>query len=82
MWRSLFCALGVSALLLGGEFLLIERATLTLPAEAGIEQGTLVGEIHDTTHSRDFVPPDWAPWTLLTVGTVVVLYTSGVGKTP
>jgi hypothetical protein len=80
MWRSFFCAIGLSALVLGCEFLVIERATLSLPADPESQQSALFQSIHGATHTKDFVPPDWAPWTLLSFGAVVVLYASGVAK--
>ena len=76
MWRSFFIALGLAAAILGGELLAIGKATLTLPAEESVQQRPLLNSVHETFHTRDFVPPDWAPWTLLSVGMVVVLYSS------
>lgn len=78
MWRAFFCALGLSALILGGEFLLIERATLTMPADPSVHQHPFMRGVHETMHTRDFIPPEWAPWTLLSVGAVVVLYSTTV----
>ncbi|MBL9093284.1 MAG: hypothetical protein JNL96_18860 [Planctomycetaceae bacterium] len=68
MWRSLFIALGISAVILGVECLLIEKAVLArreAPA-AGMEQK--VGR------NREIIPPDWAPWSLMSTGAVTVLY--------
>ncbi len=64
MWRSLFLALGAYTCLLGVEALAIEKAILKQPKN---------GE------SRRFVedeitPPEWAPWSLMASGAVVVLY--------
>lgn len=80
MWRSLFLALGVASVFLGGEFLAINKATLTMPAEENLEQRPFLNTVHETFHTRDFVPPEWAPWTLLSVGAVIVLYSSTVSK--
>jgi len=80
MWRSLFLALGVASVFLGGEFLAINKATLTLPAEENLEQRPFMNTVHETFHTRDFVPPEWAPWTLLSVGAVIVMYSSTVSK--
>lgn len=61
MWRSFFLAIGAYCCLLGVEALAIERAVLKNTA------GTI-------QTSRDVIPPDWAPWSLLGTGAVVVLY--------
>ena len=80
MWRSLFLALGLAAIGLGGELLAIDKATLTQPSERNLEQHSLQSAVHETIHSRDFVPPEWAPWTLLSVGAVIVLYSCTVSR--
>jgi len=66
MWRSLFLALGITAVILGVEALAIEKAVLNVssrPSGAG-QQPT----------QRVISPPDWAPWSLMSAGTVVMLY--------
>jgi hypothetical protein len=64
MWRSLFLALGAYACLLGVEALALEKAVLKKPDKAPVAQ--VLGE--------EIVPPEWAPWTLMAMGSVVVLY--------
>lgn len=62
MWRSFFLALGAYCCLLGVEALAIEKAVVkTTPSQA-------------RSATRDVIPPDWAPWSLLGTGAVVVLY--------
>jgi hypothetical protein len=66
MWRAFFLALGIYCCVLGAECLLIEKATLTGQSS----QGTLgIG-----ARKREVVPSDWAPWSLLSAGTVTILY--------
>lgn len=68
MWRSLFLALGAYCCLLGVEALAIERAVLK-------------AETTGTTSARkEIVPPDWAPWSLLAGGAVVMLYSFSIPK--
>ena len=64
MWRSLFLALGVFGCLLGVEALAIDKAVLKKPSR-------LAG---NRPAQREVVPPDWAPWSLMATGAVVVLY--------
>ncbi len=67
MWRALFLALGIYCCLLGAECLVIEKATL---AGSKDQQGVLgIG-----ARKREVIPSDWAPWSLLSAGTVTILY--------
>lgn len=62
MWRSFFLAIGVYVCLLGVQALAVERAVLKadVASQAGMQ--------------REIVPPEWAPWSLIGAGAVVVLY--------
>jgi len=62
MWRSFFLAVGVYVCLVGVQALAVERAVLKPEAAS---QAGLQSEI---------VPPEWAPWSLIGAGAVVVLY--------
>jgi hypothetical protein len=62
MWRSFFLAIGAYCCLLGVEALAIEKAVLKVdPANA-------------QTAWQEIVPADWAPWSMLGAGAVVMLY--------
>ena len=63
MWRSLFLALGGSTAILGVEALAIEKAVPKKPEKA--PASAPVKEVN---------PPDWAPWSLMAAGAVVILY--------
>lgn len=65
MWRSFFLAMGVFTLVLGAECLAIERATL----KPQVRGGQVVKA------ARTVEPPEWAPWSLMAGGAVIVLYT-------
>jgi hypothetical protein len=62
MWRSFFLAIGAYCCLLGVEALAVERAVLKVDPtdpQPGI---------------REVVPPDWAAWSMMGGGAVVMLY--------
>ena len=59
MWRAFFLAVGVFIVALGAESLLIERALWSTGQGAAVRQLT---------------PPEWAPWSLLSAGAVVIIY--------
>jgi len=61
MWRSFFLAIGAYCCLLGVEALAVEKAVLKDPSKP---QSTW----------REVAPPEWAPWSLLGTGAVVMLY--------
>ena len=73
MWRALFIALGFYCCLLGVECLLIEKAVLANP-----KTSSMVAKLDP--RNRDLVPPDWAPWSLLSAGAVTMLYTFTIPK--
>jgi len=62
MWRAFFLAIGIYVCLLGVQAMAVERAVLKpeVASEVGVQ--------------REIVPPDWAPWSLMAAGAVVVLY--------
>lgn len=64
MWRSLFLALGAYTCLLGAEALALEKAVLKKPKVGHPGQYT----------EQELVPAEWAPWSLMGCGAVVVLY--------
>ena len=74
MWRSLFLAIGISMCILGAECMVVDRATFKLPAER-VDSSYYESE---TTvlppRLRVVTPPEWAPWSFLSAGAVVSLY--------
>ena len=81
MWRSFVIAVGLSMCLLGGEFMVVDQVVMANNAPTAeyslLDDGAL-GELSRTwpaaTGNRVFIPPDWAPWGLLSAGAMTVLY--------
>lgn len=73
MWRSLFMALGIMAIIVGVESLLIDSASVYAAAESTavdfIDPGTAPAQTIET-----WTPGERFPWMMLAIGTVVVLY--------
>jgi hypothetical protein len=70
MLRAFFLGVGIYAVILGLECLVVEKAVLMPRHEAsasGLAQ-QMAGSY------REIVPSEWAPWSLLSSGAVVVLY--------
>lgn len=69
MWRSFFLAVGITFIIVGAECMIVERAALAAPvASASNRSGA------EVQPRGDIVPPDWASWSLLSAGSVVILY--------
>jgi hypothetical protein len=66
MIRAFFLALGIYAFILGLECLVIDKAVLKAGADSAAEQFA--------TSYREITPAEWAPWSLLSGGAVVILY--------
>ena len=79
MWRALFLALGVFLLVLGVQCLGVAQFTLKIRDEAPASTN-----IFDATPSLgpqiQIAPPPWAPWSLMSTGAVVCLYSFTIPK--
>jgi hypothetical protein len=76
MWRAFFLAIGVYCCILGGECLLIDKAVLA--ARQDTAASFVRGD--DAGRRRELVPSEWAPWSLLSVGAVTILYSFTIPK--
>lgn len=65
MVRAFFLAIGLYTFILGLECLVIDKAVLHN------NQDPVAAQV---TSSREITPPEWAPWSLLSGGAVVMLY--------
>jgi hypothetical protein len=81
LWRSFWMAIGIGLVLLGLQFLVIERATWAKPSESKTisSQGSsdgLLAYLEDEANANpnDFQPDDWVPWAMLTGGAVIIIY--------
>jgi hypothetical protein len=83
MMRACFFATGLFVALWGVTFMMVDKVTLNLKAEsarpAGF-RGLFAGVSPD--RKQVFDPPDWAAWSLLSVGTVTMLYSVALPKKP
>ena len=70
MWRAFFLAVGIYGILLGVECLAIDKAVLAPSRDSSAS--ALVEQM--SPGAREIVPPTWAPWSLISGGAVVVLY--------
>jgi hypothetical protein len=85
MWRALFLAVGISMCIVGAECLAVER--FELAGEEVLDEGpagppTLFGSSAPPAFapSRDIEPPEWAPWSFLSAGAVIILYALTINR--
>ena len=76
MWRAFFLSLGIYSFLLGVECLAIERAVVSVSREAS----TATPGQPAAANTREITPPEWAPWSLMSGGAVVMLYSFTIPK--
>ena len=88
MWRALFLALGGTLLVLGVESLVLDHAVLATdngfikPAQAKTEPvldewGFEIDQRVIAAGPKKVTPPEWAPWSMLSCGTIILFYGLG-----
>jgi hypothetical protein len=70
MMRAFFLAIGIYSFVLGLECLVIEKAVLVPSRESSAS--ALAAQVAPAY--REIAPAEWAPWSLLSGGAVVILY--------
>lgn len=73
MWRAFFLAIGATLVIVGLECLAVQKVTLKFredppPAQSPFQEAPKVGP------NRQIRPPSWAPWSLMSSGAIVCLY--------
>ncbi|HTN77992.1 MAG TPA: hypothetical protein VL096_22225 [Pirellulaceae bacterium] len=74
MWRSFFLALGICLCIWGLECLVIEKAVLAGEAKQAEPSYGDMFNAQLAPAKRELTPPEWAPWSLMSSGAVVILY--------
>ena len=85
MWRAFVMAIGLSLVVLGAEFMVVDRLVMASPPSGQVDSAYLDRQFGGSasyavnidglgTRKRVFVPPEWAPWGLLSAGVLTVLY--------
>jgi len=83
MWRAFFLAIGIYMCILGAECLAIERfelASREVEAPSSAPASLFASDTGPTTEARDIEPPEWAPWSFLSAGTVIILYALTINR--
>ena len=73
MWRSIFIAAGIMAVIAGVECMVIDSATFY--STAGTEAGSLLTPLSSpAANLQEWQPKEWFPWAFLSVGVITILY--------
>jgi hypothetical protein len=90
MWRALFLAGGIYLCVLGAECLVVDKFVMAAEApRTSAEQApapeapaTLFGANAPEPPSakKEIHPAEWAPWSLLSAGAVVILYALTINR--
>jgi hypothetical protein len=73
MWRALFLAVGFFLMIVGAECLGVESVRLKMHDAPAAPISPFESEATEGPQTQ-ITPPSWAPWSLLSSGAVVCLY--------
>jgi hypothetical protein len=73
MWRAMFLAGGFFLMILGAECLGVESVRLKIRSEPPAPVSPFDTEVKQGAMMQ-ITPPPWAPWSLLSSGAVICLY--------
>src|SRR5205823_538015 len=79
MLRAFFLAMGISTCIYGAECLVVERFVLAGEVTPS-GPGQAAAFNASARPPREMVPPEWAPWSLLASGALVVLYSMAMRR--
>lgn len=73
MWRSLFMAFGIMAIIVGAESMMIDQAVVYAAAESSAAEFIDPG-MQPAQTTKVWSPGERFPWAMLAIGAVIVLY--------
>jgi hypothetical protein len=79
MWRSFFLAIGITFVLVGVQFLGIEKVVLKMKGEPPAATSPFDTEPKPAP-AVEVNPPPWAPYSMMSTGAIVCLYSFTLPK--
>lgn len=73
MWKSFFLAIGIVLCIVGAECLAVQKFVMK-PKPQAVKAGAWLPGGQNVSPPREITPRDWAPWSLMSTGAVVCLY--------
>jgi len=80
MWRAFFLAAGIFSVVIGGQCLVVDRYVMASQAAPLEATPASLFNAPPPAMQREIKPAEWAPWTFLSVGAVVILYSLTLNK--
>ena len=81
MWRSVAMAIGILVTLAGAQCLVVEKVQLIIQRPAETEYASPLAAVQNAVSRPEVIEiPEWAPWSLLSVGVVMLLYSATMPK--
>jgi len=74
MWRPFFLGLGATLACLGVECMVLDHVVMAAPSKPVAAPTSFLPMLEPPQTGKVITPPDWAPWSLLSAGAVVILY--------
>jgi len=74
MWRAFFLAIGVYLVLLGAQCLAVDKVLLKAREPASETADLWGNRTVQPGGAKTMQPPDWVPWSLISTGAVVCIY--------
>ena len=80
MWRAFFLAAGTFLILLGLQCLGVQKFILKAREPVLEQQQTFVwrAQTPQLGPNKELIPPPWAPWSLMSTGAVICLYSFSI----
>ena len=82
MWKAFFVALGITLCILGVECLVLDKAILKREKSETVSASaqSLFRPQEATLDPKELKPEDWHPWSLLSSGAVIILYSFSIPR--
>jgi hypothetical protein len=74
MWRAFFLAIGIFSVVLGAECLVVDSFVMAGENKPVAPTTASLFNAPPPSVQKEVQPAEWAPWTFLSVGAVVILY--------
>jgi len=74
MFRALSLAIGITLCIIGLEFMVVEKVVMAAERPSASNSAELKKGSITAKSSREFHPPEWMPWSLISTGVVIITY--------
>jgi hypothetical protein len=74
MWRAFFLAIGIYMVIFGLECLTVDRVLLKFREDPPPPTAVTLFKAQNEGPPKQFAPAPWVPWSLISSGAVVCLY--------